>query len=115
MKKNYFLILFSLIVTTTFSQVGINTTNPEAQLDIKSSNQALPTNKDGLLIPKIDAFPAINPTVAQQGMLVYLTTDVGTNLAGFYYWNNSPASWLPLKGINGGDRKSTRLNSSHVD
>lgn len=45
---------------TSFAQVGINTTTPEAQLDIKSSNQTLPTNKDGLLIPKIDAFPFID-------------------------------------------------------
>lgn len=55
----------------TYAQVGINTTDPEAQLDIKSSNQATPTNKDGILIPKVDAFPASNPTASQQGMLVY--------------------------------------------
>ena len=60
MKKIYFLALFYLMTITSFAQVGINTTTPEAQLDIKSSNQTLPTNKDGLLIPKIDAFPFID-------------------------------------------------------
>ena len=89
------------MISTAFAQVGINTTNPEAQLDIKSSNQATPNNKDGLLIPKIDIFPVTNPTLAQQGMLVYLTTTVGTNTPGFYYWNNSPAGWIGISGSSG--------------
>ena len=101
MKKLSLAIVFFFTVVS-FAQVGINTTNPEAQLDIKSSNQALPSNKDGLLIPKIDTFPATNPTAAQQGMLVYLTTDVGINVAGFYYWNSPTTTWLPIKGIDGG-------------
>lgn len=79
-----------------FSQVGINTTSPNAQLDIRSSNQATPTNTDGILIPKIDAFPITNPTVAQTGMLVYLTTTSAGKSPGFYYWNNPTASWLPV-------------------
>lgn len=99
--KNSILFLFFCISFCCQGQVGINTTNPEAQLDVKSSNQALPSNKDGLLIPKIDTFPAINPTIAQQGMLVYLTTQAGVNQPGFYYWNNSPAAWLSVKGNNG--------------
>jgi len=57
-----------------YSQVGINTTTPNAQLDIRSSNQVTPSNNDGILIPKIDAFPATNPTTAQNSMMVYLTT-----------------------------------------
>ncbi len=76
------------------AQVGINTTTPDAQLDIKSSNQATPSNTDGLLIPKVDAFPVINPTAAQKGMLVYLTTVSGANQPGFYYWNNP--GWVAL-------------------
>lgn len=91
-----------LLVSISSAQVGINTTSPKARLDISSSNQALPSNKDGLLIPKIDAFPLINPTSAQQGMLVYLTTDVGANVSGFYYWNNTNLTWLPVKGADGG-------------
>ena len=87
-----------LVVNTTFAQVGINTTLPNAQLDIRSSNQALPSNTDGLLIPKIDVFPATNPTIAQQGMLVYLTTTVGTNQPGFYFWDNATTDWKPIIG-----------------
>ncbi|UPT71717.1 MAG: tail fiber domain-containing protein [Flavobacterium sp. JAD_PAG50586_2] len=99
MKKLYFLfILLSQFIT---AQVGINTTDPKAQLEIKSSNQLTPSNTDGLLIPKIDAFPTANPTIAQQGMLVYLNTTIGTNQPGFYYWDNPTTTWLPIKGNNG--------------
>ncbi|MCB0424150.1 MAG: tail fiber domain-containing protein [Mangrovimonas sp.] len=79
-----------------YSQVGINTTDPKAQLEIQSSNQASPSNTDGLLIPKVDAFPVTNPTAAQQGMLVYLTTTVGVNSPGFYYWDNTTSAWIPI-------------------
>lgn len=91
------LLLFSV---TIFAQVGINTTTPNAQLDIKSNNQAVPSNMDGILIPKIDVFPATNPTFAQQGMLVYLTTVAAGKQPGFYYWDNTTVSWI---GIGGGD------------
>ena len=79
-----------------FSQVGINTTSPNAQLDVKSSNQVTPANTDGILIPKIDAFPLTNPTAAQNSMMVYLTTVSAGKQPGFYYWDNITASW---KGI----------------
>lgn len=85
----FFLLFFTTIIVQ--AQVGINTTIPNAQLDIRSSNQATPTNTDGILIPKVDVFPATNPTAAQQGMMVYLTT-ASTFLGnpkplGFYYWD----------------------------
>ena len=92
MKKPNLYILFFFLVSIVFvsnAQVGINTTTPNAQLEIKSSNQANPTNTDGLIIPKIDVFPATNPTAAQQGMMVYLTTTNGPDTPGFYYWNNN--------------------------
>lgn len=98
--------LFLLIIVFSFqmisAQVGINTTTPNAQLDIKSSNQASPSNTDGILIPKIDVFPTINPTAAQQGMLVYLTTASGSNQPGFYYWNNNTSSWIAIAASNSG-------------
>lgn len=94
-KTTIFLLLFFTTIIVR-AQVGINTTIPNAQLDIRSSNQATPTNTDGILIPKVDTFPATNPTAAQQGMLVYLTTTSGTDLPGFYYWNNATVDWIPL-------------------
>ncbi|MBK8599607.1 MAG: hypothetical protein IPN80_02805 [Flavobacterium sp.] len=65
-------------------------------MDIRASNQALPSNTDGLLIPKVDDFPATNPTIAQQGMLVYLTTVSGSNPPGFYFWDDATTSWIAL-------------------
>lgn len=105
--KNYILLIFFLYFNTIFAQVGIGTTTPNSQLDIRSSNQAAPANNDGVLIPKVDAFPATNPTAAQQGMLVYLTTTT-TFLAtsrspGFYYWNNPTSDWIGLNSTANGD------------
>lgn len=91
------LILFLSLPLFCVSQVGINTTNPEASLDIRSSNQATPTNTDGILIPKIDEYPVTNPTVAQDGMLVYVTGN-GSVAKGFYYWNNATTTWVAFAG-----------------
>lgn len=92
------LLLFSTV--SLLAQVGINTTTPNAQLEIKSSNESAPTNTDGLIIPKVNAFPAINPTAAQQGMMVYLTTTSGTDAPGFYYWDNATVDWKPIAGTS---------------
>lgn len=96
MKKFFTQLALLFIVSFGYAQVGINTTSPNAQLDIKSSNQATPANNDGILIPKIDAFPVTNPTAAQNSMMVYLTTTSAGKPPGFYYWDNPSTSW---KGI----------------
>ena len=80
------------------AQVGINNTDPKATLDITATNQATPANTDGILIPRIDAFPATNPTADQQGMMVYLTTASGSNAPGFYYWDNASGTWIAVSG-----------------
>src|SRR6476620_833221 len=102
MKK---LLLYSaliLISNNIFSQVGINTTTPDAQLDIRSTNQAAPSNTDGILIPKIDAFPATNPTASQNGMMVFLSTAVGSKPVGFYYWDDPSSTWIGLANATSG-------------
>jgi hypothetical protein len=95
--KIYFRLFLFLLFVPACAQVGVGTISPKAQLDIASSNQATPANTDGILIPKVDAFPATNPTAAQQGMLVYLTTTSGSNAPGFYYWNNPSTSWIGIQ------------------
>ena len=104
--RTLLLAIFIFSSNILLAQVGINTTTPNAQLDIQSSSQVAPSNTDGILIPKIDVFPAINPTAAQQGMLVYLTTATtfsgNPKPIGFYYWDNSPADWIAVKGTDGG-------------
>jgi hypothetical protein len=98
MKKLSIFLFFLSLSQLGFSQVGINTTNPDAQLDIKSSNQATPANTDGILIPKIDAFPLTNPTAAQNSMMVYLTTVSAGKQPGFYYWDNGSNIWKEFGG-----------------
>ncbi len=99
MKKSYFLII-AFINTLAFAQVGINTTTPNAMLEIAPSSTTTPANTDGLLVPRISAFPTTNPTLAQQGMLVYLTTTVSTFTPGFYYWDNPTTTWTAIAGAS---------------
>ncbi len=74
--------------------IGISSTTPKALLDVSSSNPAAPKNTDGMLVPRISAFPATNPGANQNGMLVFLTTDNK-----FYYWRNSTTSWTSVEGV----------------
>ena len=93
----YFLLLIIFgTINTNLAQVGIGTATPNAQLEIKASNQVTPSNKDGILIPKIDAFPVVSPTASQHSMLVFLTKTVAGNLPGFYYWDNTIPAWVAL-------------------
>lgn len=91
----YFILLMA---SYTYGQVGVGNTNPQASLDITASNQATPSNVDGILIPRIDTFPLTSPTAAQNGMLVYLTTAVGSNPKGFYHWDQVNG-WTKLSSI----------------
>jgi len=96
MKYSFFLIF--CIYLNASAQVGIGTTSPKSIFDITASNISSPANDDGILIPRIDAFPAVNPTAAQNSMLVYLTTNVGVFTKGFHYWDNSLTKWVPFSG-----------------
>jgi len=95
-RLTFLLFVFSNLI---FSQVGIGTTTPKSSLDIAVPDSSNPSNTDGLLIPRINVFPTINPTITQQGMLVYLSTPVGVNPTGFYYWNNPTTTWINISGV----------------
>jgi Chaperone of endosialidase len=99
--KKLLQIILLFFSATMLAQVGINTTTPAAQLEITSSNQVAPANTDGIIIPRIDAFPATNPTALQQGMMVYLTTISGVNQPGFYYWDDISVTWKNISGVQG--------------
>lgn len=120
--KICYLLFICFFTSNVKAQVGINTTTPNAQLDIRSSSQATPTNTDGILIPKVNTFPATNPTAAQQGMLIYLTTAATfasvSKQPGFYYWDNATTNWLGFQSSlnsdwsltgNGGTNTSTNF------
>lgn len=94
--KTFFSLLFMFLLPTLFfAQVGIGTTNPNATLDIPASNVSTPSNEDGILIPRVDEFPASNPTAAQDGMLLFITGN-GTPTKGFYYWDQSSTNWIAV-------------------
>jgi len=76
---------------------GINTTSPKAALEVTASNVVAPLSTDGLLMPRINTFPAINPAADQNGMLVFLTTVDGSNSPGIYYWDHSNTLWVGFK------------------
>ncbi|MFT4222888.1 hypothetical protein [Dysgonomonas sp.] len=75
---------------------------PEATLDIRSANPAIPTAIDGILVPLIANFPEENPpsSPTETGNLVLLRKDAGTKeefqskTDGFYYWNGN--EWVRL-------------------
>ncbi len=98
MRKLILLPAFILFGYLNYAQVGINNTNPQASLDITASNPSTPASTDGILIPRVDAFPNTNPGANQQGMMVYLTTTSGSNQPGFYYWDNNTSLWKPIAG-----------------
>jgi len=98
--KTKLLIIIGLFLITNYaySQVGIGNTAPKSILDIQASNQTTPANTDGLLIPRIDAFPATDPGADQDGMLVFYTPDIK-----FYYWDDANSSWIPITSNEGGN------------
>lgn len=95
--KLSFLIASCLTFSMGFAQVGIGNTDPKSSLDISSSNASTPSNTDGILIPRIDAFPSSDPGADQDGMLVFLTGN-GAPSKGFYYWDQGSTSWTSVGG-----------------
>lgn len=97
--KNLYIILLLSVFNTSLSQVGINTTSPNAALEINSNNQ-------GFLAPRVAltsnnlALPVINPSSGNLvvSTLVYNTATSGTPpnnvIPGYYYWNGT--QWIML-------------------
>ncbi len=94
--RHLYLILFLTLSTYSFSQIGINTEDPRALLDIKATNEAngnagVMTTIDGLVIPRVTTL-LVGAGQSTSGQLVYLTatyTDTAPNPdvvydAGFY-------------------------------
>ncbi|WP_158655107.1 hypothetical protein [Flavivirga eckloniae] len=91
----YLTLSILLISSVSFSQVGINTINPNAILDVSSTTQ-------GILIPRValvlttQELPITNPASGAlvNGTLVYNTVTVNDVQPGFYYWKGT--RWVPL-------------------
>ncbi|PPK93975.1 hypothetical protein LY01_02197 [Nonlabens xylanidelens] len=112
-----FLLFIPLL---SLGQVGINTIDPKADLEIVAAIPGSPTSETGMLIPRINNFPNTNPGVAQHSMLVYLSDNVTRNITGsnqfyergFYYWDNNLDNWIPFNNSSvSGDGWQTEGNS----
>jgi hypothetical protein len=104
-------IALLVLSVQTNAQVGINTHDPKAQLDINIEDPAAPGPTDGILIPRISNFPSSNPTDAQNGMLVFLTSQKGHFSPGFYWWNSASGTWESLAGKASSDFYQTGTTS----
>jgi hypothetical protein len=115
MRYNVFLVVF-LLGFFAYSQVGIGTSSPQAQLDIVSGSAANPSVIDGLLIPRLEKFPSVNPGLTQHAMMVYLSKATGQNPTGFYFWNAVDIKWETISGNSFGNfhKPGTSINPNNI-
>jgi hypothetical protein len=117
MKNFYAFFILWTISMSTWSQVGIGTSEPKAQLDIIATNRQNPSVIDGLLIPRLDKFPEVNPTADQHGMLIFLAQNVTGFNSGFYFWNATENKWKPITSeVSGGNfyKPGTTTNPNNI-
>jgi hypothetical protein len=101
--KRILQLLLLLFTTLSFSQVGVNTTTPNASsmLDVSATNK-------GVLFPRV-SLSNINLTTldgtntAATGLLIWNTnaTTTGGNGVGYYYFNST--IWIPLSQTSAND------------
>lgn len=116
MNFRIFPLVFFFIILCGNAQVGINTTTPNAQLDVVSTEY-------GVLIPRVSltatnlANPILNPETLDNSLinstLVYNTntTSTGSNdvTPGFYYWETN--QWIR---INSGGRENIYITDGSL-
>lgn len=95
----FFAVLLTLVIgTSAFAQVGIKTNAPKSIVDIEASNAASPAPTDGILLPRMDDLPTIDPGADQDGMISFLTTNKTGYKKRHHYWDNAQSNWLPFGG-----------------
>ncbi|SFJ30417.1 hypothetical protein [Olleya namhaensis] len=125
MKKILFFVLLLSFIDSN-AQVGINNVDPKSLLDVSVTTPAAPNFNDGLLLPRLDVFPAINPNVDQNAMVIYLNNNLaGVNISGttkdyssgFYYWDNAVTDWKPFDTVDLDDdwyKAETTIQSTNI-
>ncbi|WP_080778411.1 tail fiber domain-containing protein [Chryseobacterium phocaeense] len=94
-----------LLPAVYFGQVGINNTTPQGTLDITARNATgTSTDRDGILIPRIDRQRAQNMTGVQTSTMVYVNSiatgtqtgaAVNIDATGYYFYNGTV--WVKLE------------------
>ena len=111
--KNIIYAITTLFFTANYAQVGINTTSPNAALDVVSTT-------NGMLLPRVAlttttlASPVVNPAggALPASTLVYNTNTAGDVTPGYYYWSGS--AWLRLNTGSGGSGGGWLLTGNTV-
>lgn len=88
MKKKFSFLIFIIALTNCFSQVGINTTSPDASavLDVTSTTQ-------GFLTPRVTTIQRQAISTPASGLLVF-----DTDATAFYYYDG--VAWVALISAN---------------
>lgn len=113
MKKNILVVI--LFSNFAFSQVGINTTSPQATFDVTASPSDI-SKTDGIIAPRItgNQLRAKNAryTSAQDGTIVYVTSKddspsgktANVSSIGYYYFdktsNNNTGQWIKIADLS---------------
>ena len=113
MKK--LLPVFILLTVLTNAQVGINTSSPQATLDI-DANTISGTNPEGLAVPRVNRLKAqsmANPPLSTLIFVDDITTGtqigkaIRVDAIGFYYFNGS--IWVKLENPNNSTYNDTSI------
>lgn len=111
MKKALLILAAVLTTQISLSQVGINTDNPTADLEIVSGTGM----HNGVIIPKVTILPlsgtANFPTANQKGLLVYLESGVPAT-EGVYYFNGSSYVSQGALTVTAGGANTAVINSN---
>ncbi|MFD2907168.1 hypothetical protein ACFSX9_00325 [Flavobacterium ardleyense] len=104
--KKVILGLFVLGTVGLYAQVGIDTTSPEASLDIVAKNPTgSNTSVEGLLIPRVDRLRAQSMVDVPNSTLIYVNNSATGTLTGqtsnmdavgFYYYDAPSLKWVKL-------------------
>lgn len=100
--KRITMVLLLACGSISFSQVGINTTTPNAALDINFTTQGFLAPRVALT-SKATAAPVVNPQggALANGTLVFNTASaLGSSpnsvVPGFYYWSTATSKWVAV-------------------
>ncbi|MCS3532824.1 hypothetical protein [Chryseobacterium sp. JUb7] len=117
MKKNVIILSALLFSGLAFSQVGVNTPNPKATLDIIAKNTT-GASAEGLLLPRVDRLKAQSMSNIEVSTLIYVNsiangaqtgTAVNIDNTGYYYFDGK--EWVKLNADGNGLNAQNIYNS----